>query len=196
MSNVSDELTKRMLEAAGTLFARHGFHRASMADIAREAGISRATLYLRFSDKKALLEALAASLITEVLNSAEAAWRADADLAENLEATILAKELIFFRLLVETPHGAELLAVDAELTRTHAERLDREFSALLTRRGEEAAERGFNLAVFGGPSGFGAFLSRAGAGLKHEARTESEYRTCVRQLSRVVARASAPSGQV
>lgn len=164
MPNVSDELTKHTLEAAGTLFARHGFHHANMADIAREAGISRATLYLRYSDKKALLEALVASLVSETLNSAEAAWRADADFAENLEATILANELIFFRLLVETPHGAELLAVDAVLTRAHAERLDREFSALLARRGGEVAERGFNLAVFwgGGPPASAPFCRAPG----------------------------------
>ena len=45
-----------------------------MVDIAREAGIARATLYLRFSEKRAVFEALAAALVDEALVAAEAAW--------------------------------------------------------------------------------------------------------------------------
>ena len=62
MSIVSDQSVRRVLEAGLTLFSRHGFKRTSMADIAREAGVARATLYLRFADKRAVFEALAASM--------------------------------------------------------------------------------------------------------------------------------------
>ena len=61
MSSMS-EIVPRILEAGLVLFARHGFPRTSMADIAREAGIARATLYLHFRDKRAVFEALAAAL--------------------------------------------------------------------------------------------------------------------------------------
>jgi len=54
MSIMSEQSVRRILEAALTLFARHGFKRSSMADIAREAGVARATLYLRFADKSAV----------------------------------------------------------------------------------------------------------------------------------------------
>ena len=47
-----------MLSAASTLFARHGYYAVSMDDIAREAGVSRATLYRQFSTKVKILAEL------------------------------------------------------------------------------------------------------------------------------------------
>jgi len=188
MSSVADQIAQRILSAALTLFARHGFQRTSMADVAGEAGISRATLYVRFRDKPALFEGLAESLVTDALAAAEAAWTPGADLAGNLEATILAKDLPFYRLL-HAPHGAELMTIDAELTKAHVKRLDDGFVALLAQRAADAAAGGADLSAFDGPGGFGSFLAMAGAGLKHESRTEANYRVLVRRLCVVAARA-------
>ncbi len=190
MSSSSDSGLKRILAAALTLFGRHGFQRTSMADIAREAGIARATLYLRFSEKGALFEALAALLVDEALARAEAAWVPDAPLSENIVATLLAKDLGFFRMLNATPHGAELMELDAELTAVHVTRLDVGFAALLAKRGREAALRGADLTAFGDADGFAAFLAIASSGLKHETRTEEVFRSVVDRLARVSARAA------
>jgi len=181
---------KRVLAAALTLFGRHGFQRTSMADIAREAGIARATLYLRFSEKGALFAALAALLVDEALARAEAAWVPDAPLSENIAATLLAKDLGFFRMLNATPHGGELLELDAELTVAPVARLDAGFAALLARRGREAVQAGADLTAFDDADGFAAFLATAGSGLKHETRTEAAFRSAVDRLARVSARAA------
>ena len=183
---MTDAVSSRVLAAALTLFARHGFQRTSMADVASEARVSRATLYARFRDKPALFGALAESLVTGALAAAEAAWAPGASLAGNLEATILAKDLPFYRLSHASPHAAELLAVDAELTQAQARRLDDGFAALLARRSGEAAD----LSAFGGAAGFGSFLAMAGTGLKHESRSEADYRAGVRRLCIVTARAA------
>jgi AcrR family transcriptional regulator len=188
MSSLSS-VSNRILQAGFVLFARHGFARTSMSDIAREAGIARATLYLHFPDKAAVFEALANSLVEAALAAAGAAWRAEAGLAQNIEAIILAKDLSFFQLIRATPHGAELLAVDAELTRRHVERLDSRFRAMLERRARDMKRQGLSLKPFGGAAGFGSFLITASAGLKHEAQTEDDYRRAVRQLARVVSAA-------
>ena len=182
-----------MLTAGQTLFARHGFQRTSMADIAREARIARATLYLRYSDKRALFEALAAMLVDDALRGAEAAWDDDGEMASNLEAVVLAKELDFFHLINATPHGAELLAIDAELTHRHVTRLDAGYTSLLTRFAEVAEQKGADLTAFGGADGLAEFVATAGAGLKHEVRTEPAYRDAVRRLARVTAAAAQPS---
>jgi AcrR family transcriptional regulator len=178
-----------VLEAAMTLFARHGFQRTSMADVAMEAAVSRATLYLRFCDKRSLFEALADTMVTNALTASEAAWDPNAELAENLEATVLARDLPLYRVLHASPHGAELLAVDAESTRAHAERLDAGFAALLAMRANTAALGGADLSAFDGPDGFSRFLATTAAGLKHEARTEAAYRDAVHRLCIVTARA-------
>ncbi len=194
MSIVSDHNLRRMLEAGLTLFSRHGFKRASMADIAREAGVARATLYLRFADKRAVFEALAASVVDDALAGAEAAWRDDATFADNLEATILGKDLRFFRLLRATPHGAELFDLDAELARVEASRLDAGFTALLVRRADAAARVGADIDAFGGAAEFAAFLSVTASGVKYETRTENDYRTAIRRLARVTAAAASTPG--
>ncbi len=194
MYNLSDEVTRRLLRAARTLFARHGFGRTSLADVAAEAGVARATLYVRFRDKRALVASLADWLVSDALTAATAAWDPASPLADNLAATLLAKDLPFYRLLHASPHGAELLAVDAELTRAQAQRLEESFVALLARWVTRLlAEDEVDLGVFSSPEGFARFFTVAGAGLKEVAKTEEEYQTAVRQLCAVTARATAPA---
>ncbi|MFZ7126163.1 MAG: TetR/AcrR family transcriptional regulator [Desulfobacterales bacterium] len=48
----------RLLKSAACLFARWGFDKTSMEDIAREAGVSKGAVYLEFSSKDALFQAV------------------------------------------------------------------------------------------------------------------------------------------
>ena len=193
MSNLSKsaENVRRLLIAAHTVFARHGFARASMADVAAAAGVARATLYVHFADKVALFEAMADVLVTSALDAAEAAWRPDAPLAENLAAVVLAKDLPLHRLVHGTPHGASLLAVDADLTAHHARRLNAGFLALLVERAAEEEGRGARLEVFGGVPGFAEFVATTCAGLKHEIPGELPYCAAIRRLCLIAASAAA-----
>jgi AcrR family transcriptional regulator len=47
-----------ILDAAEVCFARRGFHRTTMNDICREAGVSAGAVYLYFKSKEALIEGL------------------------------------------------------------------------------------------------------------------------------------------
>jgi len=67
---------RQILEGARTVFRAKGFDGASMEVIAREAGVSKGTLYVYFTSKEALFEALIleerygqAELLNEVLTS-------------------------------------------------------------------------------------------------------------------------------
>ena len=62
---------ERILGAAFTLFGRYGFKRASMEDIASEASLSRAALYLQFRNKEDIFRDLARGLHDEGLSQAE-----------------------------------------------------------------------------------------------------------------------------
>ncbi|MEA2277584.1 MAG: hypothetical protein QOC78_2544 [Solirubrobacteraceae bacterium] len=48
----NDERRRRLLELGGDLFTRHAYDEISMAEIAREAGISKALLYHYFPSKR------------------------------------------------------------------------------------------------------------------------------------------------
>ena len=110
-------------------------------------------------------------MIDDALAEAETAWVDDAGLAANLAATILAKDLRFFRLLRTTPHGAELFDLDADLARAEAGRLDRGFSDLLIRRAQAAAADRADMDTFGGPAEFAAFLSVTASNTKPVMKT-------------------------
>lgn len=56
-----------ILDAALTVFAERGFEAARLDDIAARAGIAKGTLYLYFTDKQALFEALIHSAVDPIL---------------------------------------------------------------------------------------------------------------------------------
>ncbi len=53
----------RILDAARRLFAAHGFDEITMADVADEAGVARATVFNHFGSKHALIEAITEDVI-------------------------------------------------------------------------------------------------------------------------------------
>ena len=186
MSTASDPIPVKALRAALTLFARHGFNRTSMADVAEAAGISRATLYVHFKDKAALFDGLADNLVRDALASMRDAWHDGAPFAENLAAVILARDLPLHRLKHTSPHGGELLASDSESARTCARTLDAEFLKYLRKRAGEAAKTGRRFEVFGGIAAFGPFVSEAAAGFKTVVVSEDRYRCAIHTFAALV----------
>lgn len=55
----TEERRTRILDAAEACFVRHGFHRATMHDVAAEAGMSPGNLYRYFPSKDAIVAGLA-----------------------------------------------------------------------------------------------------------------------------------------
>lgn len=51
---------QQILEGAGRVFSTLGFDASSMSDVAREAGVSKATLYVYYEDKERLFAAICA----------------------------------------------------------------------------------------------------------------------------------------
>ncbi|MFN2146293.1 MAG: TetR/AcrR family transcriptional regulator, partial [Anaerolineales bacterium] len=56
--SVKEERTQEIIEAAMKVFAEEGFHRATMDEIADEAGVSKGTLYLYFKGKDKIISSL------------------------------------------------------------------------------------------------------------------------------------------
>ena len=188
MSDLSSPPRKRVLDAARTVFARYGFRKAAMEDIAREAGVSRPAIYQWFGGKKAVFQALAEAIAAEALGAADAAWPEGMPLSEGLPAAILAKDLPLYQILEASPHGAELLAVDEALTSQIATGLEAAFAALLAAKAQRLGN--VDLSAFEGASGFGATVARLAAGLKATASSEDDYTDGVRRLCRIVSGAA------
>lgn len=66
-ADTSEEITERILAAAQQEFEMVGIRRSSMSDVARRAGLGRATVYRRFPGKDSLVEAVAGREMMAVL---------------------------------------------------------------------------------------------------------------------------------
>lgn len=75
---------EQVLEGARTVFMRDGFERTSVDDIAREAGVSKATLYAYFPDKRLLFMEVAKVECHRLADEAEATITDDAPVASVL----------------------------------------------------------------------------------------------------------------
>jgi AcrR family transcriptional regulator len=96
-------LTGRILDAATTLFLRDGYGVTSLESVAAAAGVSKRTLYARFSGKAALLQVVVERLVARWLPSFDAGL----EQASGLEATLLAAA----RVMLATALVPEALAL-------------------------------------------------------------------------------------
>ena len=104
----------RIHSAAESIFSRFGFRRASMSQIADEAGLTRQALYHHYPSKEALFRAVVEQL-HELAYEAEAAAGLDQEEAGGGLADILASQIgARFRYLLEcvedSPQAEELLS--------------------------------------------------------------------------------------
>jgi TetR/AcrR family transcriptional regulator of autoinduction and epiphytic fitness len=76
VSRGDPERRRQVLEAALTTFARHGFRKASMDEIARHADISRPGLYFLFADKETLFREAMQQALDSALDAASSALEA------------------------------------------------------------------------------------------------------------------------
>ena len=84
----------QVLQGARTVFLRDGFERASVDDIAREAGVSKATLYAYFPDKRLLFMEIATAECRRHTAEAEALIDQNAPAADLLR--LAAEKIVAF----------------------------------------------------------------------------------------------------
>jgi AcrR family transcriptional regulator len=144
MSSVGpgDGRREAILAAAHEQFARYGFRRTSMEDIAREAGVSRPALYLHFRNKEEIFRSLSASLQEAALADAETALKAEGPLAERVHAALEAKVVRLLEVVHGSPHGAELLDASSRLGGDLAARSEARLQGMLEEAFREAARTG------------------------------------------------------
>ncbi len=160
-------------------FVRFGYRRATMADIAAAAGMSRPSLYLIFPGKAAVFRALAEWLLADAVVAAEAAWPADKSIADGLADAILAKDLAVHRLIASTSHAQEILTqadiIAGDLHRDMATRFADLVATRLAAAGDQDAITTARL------------VANAATGLKHAGLDEETYVADVCRLAALFA---------
>lgn len=116
---------RQILEGAGRIFSTAGFDASSMSDVAREARVSKATLYVYFQDKEHLFTAICAE-------------RRDRNISEIL--SLLDNEKPFETVLTE--FGIEVLTIMSEPFVVAAHRIVIGVAERMPEVGTEFFERG------------------------------------------------------
>jgi AcrR family transcriptional regulator len=186
-----------ILAGALRCFARQGFRRTALDGVAREAGISRAALYLHFANKHALFRALVGELHEQTLAEAARAAAGPGSVAERLTATLASKSGRFFDLLRRSEHAEEFLDENhrlcGDLSSDAAAKHARVLTGVLTKA---VAAGELSLAASGFTAARAAELLLATAdGIKQRGRTSlssEEYRRRLGQAVRVLVAGLSP----
>jgi AcrR family transcriptional regulator len=131
----------RILDAALSVFRRHGFRRSSIEQAAEAAGLTRQALYHHFSSKEALFRAVVERLYESALAAEIAAAKAAEARGADLAGIVLAEISARFRYLLSSldgsPHVEELfsehLAQARDLYQSYAGRFAGEIATTIAR---------------------------------------------------------------
>ncbi len=104
-----NDKTISIVRAAHARFARYGYGKTTMNDIAAEAGVARQTVYNTFQNKEDVLRAVVRQFGEESLTAIQAAWADDPDLPTKLETFARMGPLTWFEAVRAAPDWAELL---------------------------------------------------------------------------------------
>lgn len=86
MNSLKEQKRADIIAAAAKVFRRHGFHKAKIEVIAKEAGIGKGTVYEYFDSKKDLFEQMIKYMAETYLNMAREAM----DVAETVKEKLIA----------------------------------------------------------------------------------------------------------
>ena len=128
--------------AAIQRFSKFGYRRTSINDVAEEAGLARATVYLYWRRKQDLFVAGLERFNAHSWNLAETAAAKNGSAAERIHATVMAQYGATSDIVHGTASGHELFQANLQLGRVVVEECLRHGEKLLTRLLEQGIRDG------------------------------------------------------
>ncbi len=169
-----DSRHEALLEAAIGVFARYGFRKTSMDEVARAAGVSRQGLYLLFADKEELFrKALTQKLSTQL----RAARRALANVHEPLEARLIAAcdEWAGRYIGITGSDAADLMCASTSLAGGTLTRYELQFELALAQAIEASPLADFCAAAAVESTAAARALHATARGLKYSSKTRQDF---------------------
>jgi AcrR family transcriptional regulator len=170
--------------AALELFARYGYRKTSIDDIAQAAQVAKRTVYLHFENKAAVFLAILEYLGDQIRQRCAAAEQMGGTAGNRLTGLLDAYYGLGFDLFSKSEHMPELEETFSTLARTKIGDLNTEYEDRLARflRSLEKAGK-----IGGPPQGLTVeqivhILTRAAEGAKHDAKVQGERKALDRRL--------------
>ncbi|MBT8155779.1 TetR/AcrR family transcriptional regulator [Epibacterium ulvae] len=105
----------QIFDAAEHLFLRKGLRGVTMEGLAKEAGVTKATLYAHFPDKEAVFAGVVVRFHTRIEEAVVHCLAQDKSVSEKLSDALVEKSNMVHRLLKGSPHADELLSGKKQL---------------------------------------------------------------------------------
>lgn len=115
---------RRLVEAAERLFSTVGYRAVTVAAIAAEAGVAKATVYAYFADKDEIFRAVAELLAASLVSAVEQGLAGEGSTAARIVAALRAKDSLIYTLITASSHAGELLEARDRLVRELFEQTD------------------------------------------------------------------------
>jgi AcrR family transcriptional regulator len=169
-----DSRQETLLEAAVGVFARYGFRKASMDEVARAAGVSRQGLYLHFADKEELFRKAVAYRLTRQLSAAIAALSDD---RASLESRLIAAcdEWAGRFIGIIGTDAADLMCASTALAGSTLARYEAQFEEALAHAVSTSPLARFCADKALSPEDVARAVHATARGLKHYSKTRQEF---------------------
>ena len=170
----SDARQAALLDAAVGVFARFGYRKASMDEVARAAGVSRQGLYLQFANKEELFRKALEHSLRSQLNAAVAALTQREDgLEDRLIAACDAWSGRFVGSLGSD--AADLMCASTSLAGATLTHYETQFEKALTRAFADSPLDGFCATAGLCPADLARTLHATARGLKQRCASREEF---------------------
>ena len=178
----SSSTSEALLDGAMEQFARHGFAKTSMSDIAKASGLSRTSLYNTFPTKDDVFRALSGRINERVHAAVVSAFGTPGPWDERLLAIINARVSWVYELLHASEYGRELINEKNRICGGEVlaanDRFETVIAQLLTEKMGDAAEG----------AGVARVLIQSVNGILEKAETKSGAEQSVALLIKLVCR--------
>lgn len=163
-----------VLGAAVGVFARYGYRKASMEEVARAAGVSRQGLYLQFANKEELFRRAVEHSLSNQLNAAVAALSRK---PHSLELRLIAACDAWSGRFVGSlgADAADLMCASTSLAGATLTHYETEFEKAVSHAIAESPLDGFCTAAGLCPADLAHALHATARGLKHSAASREEF---------------------
>lgn len=167
----TDSRQAALLDAAVGVFARYGFRKTSMEEVARAAGVSRQGLYLQFANKEELFRKALEHSLSSQLNAAVAALSVRGD---SLESRIIAACDAWSGRFIGSlgADAADLMCASTALAGSTLTHYESRFEAALTSAIADSPLHGFCATTGMAPADLARTLHATARGLKRSASRE------------------------
>jgi AcrR family transcriptional regulator len=170
----ADARQAALLDAAVGVFARYGYRKTSMDEVARAAGVSRQGLYLQFANKEELFRKAVEHTLGHQLNAAVAALARRGD---SLEMRLIAAcDAWSGRFVGSLGSGAaDLMCASTSLAGTTLAHYEAQFELALTGAIAESALNCFCTAAGVSPADLARALHATARGFKQRSASREEF---------------------